>query len=182
MNKVNNHNSDGTFIEESFKIYNQINSSLNDNVLFKKHLILSLLQSSYAGSSFKRLFHLIQSSFGTLNDQNKTKQLDQNAILLEKFRNYEENWNGYGAPKFADSLINDVESILLGIRRTPKIFPTGRHSIQFEYEKQNGDYLEFEIYSMNKVGLLMMIGDNPEQELMINANQINGYLAVFYAE
>ena len=31
----------------------------------------------------------------------------------------------------------------------PNIFPTGRQSIQFEYEKANGNYLEIEIFEGN---------------------------------
>lgn len=51
------------------------------------------------------------------------------------------------------SLKSKCLDILSTVDQQPEIFPTGRGSIQFEYEKDNGDYLEFEI-SLDSIDVL----------------------------
>ena len=58
-----------------------------------------------------------------------------------------EDWNGYNAKSFQSSLIKKCRRILQTLDYIPNIFPTGRNSIQFEYELEDRSYLEFEIYS-----------------------------------
>lgn len=48
----------------------------------------------------------------------------------------------------------------------PDIFPTFRDSIQFEYEKSNGEYLEFEVFE-DKIGVFSLSSDGREKELRI---------------
>ncbi|KJE25644.1 hypothetical protein LG52_3208 [Geobacillus kaustophilus] len=38
--------------------------------------------------------------------------------------------------------------------KQPKLFPTARDSIQLEFEKENGDYLEFELFE-NKIDVFV---------------------------
>jgi len=80
-------------------------------------------------------------------DQYIKKQ--KNIEKLRSFLELEDNWNGYGARPFQNELINKCINIinLSFIHYQPDIFPTGRNSIQFEYEKADGTYLEIEIYS-----------------------------------
>lgn len=71
-------------------------------------------------------------------------------IALEKinsFKNLETNWDTYGALPITDIVINSSLTFLNKFKIIPDIFPTGRGSIQFEFEKSNGDYLEFEIFT-----------------------------------
>lgn len=65
---------------------------------------------------------------------------------LDDIANLPYNWNGYGAKKFSQKLIEKCRSILENLPTSPSIFPTGRESIQFEYDLQDKSYLEFEIY------------------------------------
>jgi len=103
-----------------------------------------------------------------------------NLNLLESFRTLNDNWNGNGATKFSNELIEEVKSILLKLDVPPKIYPTGRKSIQLEYEKKNGDYIEFEIFANNIINCFLIKGET-ETEKKINANQINEFLLNFYA-
>lgn len=57
-----------------------------------------------------------------------------------------DNWNNNGTKPFSTKLINKCRKILMQLVREPFISPTACGSIQFEYEKENGNYLEFEIY------------------------------------
>ena len=103
-----------------------------------------------------------------------------NLTLLEAFKHLNENWNGYGAKKFDAAFIENVKQIVLNLDFPPKIYPTGRNSIQLEYEKKNGNYLEFEIYQDGKISSLRIINDE-ETEKDIDIANMNGYISDFYA-
>lgn len=85
--------------------------------------------------------------------------------LVEGYGNLKNGWNGYGAEKISKPVIDKAKEILLSIDMLPKIFPTGRNSIQFEYEKNNGDYLEFEIFN-DKIVYLRIIGDQEKEQIL----------------
>ena len=65
---------------------------------------------------------------------------------LDEISKLEDNWNGNGASKFSSELIDKCNCILSKLHEDPKIFPTACGSVQFEFEDENGNYLEFEIY------------------------------------
>lgn len=76
----------------------------------------------------------------------KTDALQKNYQVIESIKKLEENWNDNHANPFSPNLIRKVAGIISVLKVQPQIFPTARNSIQLEYEKENGDYLEFEIY------------------------------------
>ena len=66
--------------------------------------------------------------------------------LMESFKDLEYGWNGDSAKPIPDSVIKASQEILVSISsKLPEIYPTGRESIQFEYDK-NGKSLEIEIF------------------------------------
>lgn len=65
---------------------------------------------------------------------------------LKDIGNLEQDWNGYGAKPFSDTLIDKCEKIVSLLPVQPSIYPTGRNSIQFQYELSDRSYLEFEIF------------------------------------
>lgn len=65
---------------------------------------------------------------------------------LKDIENLEFDWNGYGAKPFSSTLIDKCESIVNVLPVQPSIYPTGRNSIQFQYELSDRSYLEFEIF------------------------------------
>lgn len=58
-----------------------------------------------------------------------------------------DNWDGYGAKAIPKEAVNKAIRIVMDLRHQPDIYPTGRQSIQFEYELDDRSYLEFEIYA-----------------------------------
>lgn len=76
--------------------------------------------------------------------------LEKNYILasesLDEIACLKNNWNGNGASSFSYELIEKCKRILVQLAAEPFVCPTACGSIQFEYEKENGDYLEFEVY------------------------------------
>ena len=73
-------------------------------------------------------------------------KMDKNLATISNIRNLKENWNGYGAKVFSGELCDFLEKIIkeLDEKIQPKVFPTGRGSIQIECERNNGEYLEID--------------------------------------
>lgn len=85
---------------------------------------------------------------------------------LDEIRLLQPNWDSYGANAFASSFIDQVESLVRRLPHIPSIFPTGRGSIQFEYD-YNGNYLEVEIYENGDITYYKELsnGDYEENEI-----------------
>lgn len=88
---------------------------------------------------------------------------------INDFRSLAENWNGNGAMPFSEDLIKKAESIFWQLPFAPDVFPTGRNSIQFEYEKTDGEYLEFEVFEDN-IGVYQIKSDGSENDYCIKTN------------
>lgn len=73
-------------------------------------------------------------------------KFSEGVLQLNYISNLTKNWNGNNADSFSKNLIKKCKIILQSLEYEPNIFPTSRDTIQFEYEKPNGEYLEFEIY------------------------------------
>jgi hypothetical protein len=71
---------------------------------------------------------------------------------------FEENWNGYRASPINKQAIETAELLINLFTNTPIVTPTGRGTVQLEWETSNG-YLELEIYE-DKIEILNMDKDN----------------------
>lgn len=80
------------------------------------------------------------------NDIQRELDMNLNISKLDAFCDLKENWDSEGGLPFSKSLINKVRTTIYNLGEQPKVFPTGRGSIQLEYRKPNGRYLEFEIF------------------------------------
>ena len=97
----------------------------------------------------------------------KEVKKQENISKLNSFLQLKDNWNDYGAKSFERDLINKCATLVnsLALHYQPDIFPTGRNSIQFEYEKADGSYLEIEIYTdRNELLLVDSVGYEHEDE------------------
>jgi len=74
------------------------------------------------------------------------EKLSFNLNNLKKIDKLKSDWNLNCAKPFKNKLIGKCANILITLPYQPEVFPTARESIQFEYEKPNGHYLEFEIF------------------------------------
>lgn len=79
-------------------------------------------------------------------DQNR---LTKNIEKLNRFLTFSENWNGYGAKPFSSQVIEKAIRLIKSLKYQPEVFPIPGGCIQFEYEKDNGSYIEFEIPDNN---------------------------------
>lgn len=110
---------------------------------------------------------------------NFSPELQGNLDIIDSFEKLEYNWNGYGGLKLSKSVIDNARSALYFLDRQPDIFPTGRNSIQFEYERENGDYLEFEIFE-NSIVAFQIVADE-ETECGVNEKEMEKMVIEFYA-
>ncbi len=60
---------------------------------------------------------------------------------LDEFQGLQKGWNGYGAPPIPESVINRSRRFASALEREAEVYPTGRESIQFEF-----DNIEVEIF------------------------------------
>lgn len=113
--------------------------------------------------------------------KNEQKKL-YNKNKVREFLNLEEDWNGNQAAAFSEDLINKALKIIGVIHDQPDVFPTARQSIQMEYEKENGDYLEFEIFD-DRIDMLLMNEnqDEIEEQIPVGAfHKINSLIRDFH--
>lgn len=90
----------------------------------------------------------LDGEYGALSDEQARnfKQIDDIASLPD-------NWDENGASSFPVQMISKVKDIVYHLSIQPYVFPTANHSIQLEYEKEDGDYLEFELFEDDTVEL-----------------------------
>lgn len=104
-----------------------------------------------------------------------------NLKLINSLREFKENWNGYDGKGFTKELCDFSTDIIkkLDEKDQPKVFPTGRESIQFEYEKRNGEYLEFEIYSPKRIEMFKVLENQTELEKHVDLEELEELVKEF---
>ncbi len=83
------------------------------------------------------------------------------------------NWNGEGALPFKELLIEACKEIVRLVPVQPEIFPTAAESIQMEYEKASGEYLEFEVTD-NKINVFNIDIDGNERSYELRLTEKAG--------
>jgi len=111
------------------------------------------------------------------------KALKNNLEKLNRFSKFKANWNGYGANPFSPQVIEKAKKLLESLEYQPKVFPVPNGNIQFEYEKDNGSYAEFEISDNND--MIFGYKDNKTNKdiggeiFTIFTNELNDYVKDF---
>lgn len=72
-------------------------------------------------------------------------------LRIHEIERLQNNWNGNEATGFSTDIVRKARAIVMQLSIQPEIFPTARDSIQFEYENNVGDYLEFELFQNNRL-------------------------------
>ena len=100
----------------------------------------------------------------TLKEEPKNQFLEECLARLENFKKLKKDWNNNGADRINPILIDRVKLLIENnpeiLRNKPGIYPTARDSIQLEYTRTDGSYLEVEFY-LDKFGLLI---DGPQDK------------------
>lgn len=94
---------------------------------------------------------------------NKEKALEVEMLL--EIGKLKDNWDGYGASAIPSEVVNKSIEILMMLKKKPAIFPTGRESIQFEWEGKNG-YIEIEVFS-ERIEIFLVDENEKEREMVV---------------
>ncbi len=132
--------------------------------------------STYAGSIIKHASARKEASesVGSLKTDNLKK--------LEIIRCLKEDWNGNGAPAFADTLIGKVSKIINRLSIQPEIFPTALGTVQLEYDNSRRDHMEIEIGEYDEVEVFISTYDGKElfDTITSSSEDINRKVSEFY--
>lgn len=120
---------------------NTYSEILNGSMNISNGIVHSISNISKNIESVVRFFYNSRSGLLSMNLE-VIKSLNR----LKDIERLETNWNGYGARPFSATLIDKCERIVSLLSIQPSIYPTGRNSIQFQYELKDRSYLEFEIF------------------------------------
>jgi hypothetical protein len=107
----------------------------------------------------------------------------ENIRILESFKILKDNWDGYNAPAIDFYLIEKCKEIVnsFALHIQPDIFPTGRNSIQFEYESDDGKYLEIEIF-LDKMSLYYTDNETEIDNDNISFDKANIFISKFHSQ
>lgn len=113
-------------------------------------------------------------------DSSLNAELQRNYNKLDEIAALPDNWNNNQAPHFSTEIIAKMRMILSSLPIQPSVFPTARYSIQFEYEKQNGEYLEFELFEDGRLKKFSYSGDGQFSTELIEDKDVEGIVRAFY--
>ena len=91
---------------------------------------------------------------------------------LNDIAHLKRNWNDNNANPFPANLIEKCANLISQLEVQPFISPTACGAIQMEYEKENGDYLELEIYS-EKIEVYQIINNAGYEETLTSSDYLN---------
>lgn len=132
-------------------------------------------------SSYNILTSIKAHSENTLVGGKSMEELmKKNVAKLKEFGNLDLDWNGYGAEPFSRKLLESVDNIIRNIIVQPEVFPTGRKSVQFEYEKDSGEYLELEVF-IDRIEVFSIDKNGLEKEfnIQVDNNEVNKVVTAF---
>lgn len=72
--------------------------------------------------------------------------LEHSLKIIADIKKLEDGWNGYGVKKIPADICDIAEKVVSHLTVQPEIFPTARRTIHMEYNFENNNYLEFEIF------------------------------------
>lgn len=98
-------------------------------------------------------------------------EMQKNLQKLKEIEELKDNWNENGATKFSGKLIEKVKNVLYMLKEQPEIFPTAEGSIQLEYEKKDGQYLEINVYE-NHTNIFSIDSNEQEKEFEVKEDEV----------
>ena len=105
-----------------------------------------------------------------------------NLKKMDEISALEVNWNGNGACEFSSELIARARGIITALERQPELFPLPGNSIQLEYEKIDGTYLEIQL-TQGAIWSVFQINENEEEvysTIPAEVDAINKVVTSFY--
>ena len=88
-----------------------------------------------------------------VDETENIEQFEKNLETIKAISKLEKNWNFYGADAFPGSFVRWVRIVLMNIDIQPQVYPTAANSVQFEFEREDGAYLQFELHIKKSVSM-----------------------------
>lgn len=153
-----------TIVKDSIDLSRQI-VMRKEFVFLANSISSNLKKNNYASN----ILHFTKEEF--------IKKID----VIAKLKSEWVNGNDFvGRVAFSSELIEKVKKISEQLPIFPMVFPTYRNSIQLEYEKKNGEYLEFELFENNRIKKFYMASDKRHYTRSITEKQIIISVLKFY--
>lgn len=102
---------------------------------------------------------------------------EDNYLRIQEIARLKNGWDGYKARPIPDSVISRTKALLMMLPTGAKVFPTSRSTMQIEYHKENGNYLEIEV-SPKTYEIYSLKGDN-EFEGCVRKRDIKKHVECF---
>ena len=123
----------------------------------------------------------------TMNYKSGDDNVYMNYYNIEKLHaisELDDNWNDNGAKKIPTTLIEKISRCLNSFLVQPDIFPTTTESLVLEYEKYNGDHLEFEIFDSGQMKIYSLTDEETEffKTTAFDIEEINSRINEFYGK
>lgn len=109
--------------------------------------------------------------------------MEMNMKSIKKLRSFldlPDDWNGYGAKQFSRDYISFAEYLLEKLPAEAQVYPISDGRVQFEFDKDDGSYLEFEINRDKTVGVFEILPDDSEREYTAKPAEIARIVKQFY--
>jgi len=176
---------------KEFKLNIEDEEQQDFNEIREKSLrsLLNLLHNIFPTLNFNRISITtnideedipLYTELDTISEDYRTTNLKvDNLKRLNIIASMKPDWNGYGADVFDNEIIMKAVKIIKNLHTQPEVFPTGRSTIQIEYDNKN-DYLEFEIYK-DKITMYRESQDEEPHEAIVNDMDINELVERFYS-
>ena len=114
-------------------------------------------------------------------DTHETLIQNGNLEKLRQIAMLNDDWDGYGAEPIPYNTLSMAKHLIHALHVQPEIFPTASGTIQIEYEKDNGDYLEFQFTGEGACEVFRCIGNNEEYfRSLDNPEALNSIIEDFY--
>lgn len=145
---------------------------------------LEKVVSSETPSSYRIVDNLVVNQGDELNrgfsSKRFTGKIMENFDRIDSFKALKEGWNGYGAQPISIETINRAQDLIFKLNYQPKVFPTGRNSVQFDFFKDDDNLIEIEIFE-NHFDLLEIIGGNEIELSDVSEQEMIQRTTAFYA-
>lgn len=106
--------------------------------------------------------------------------MQKNLNRIKEIGCLKDNWNNNGADAFNTKILDKASNFIAMLQKQPQVYPTARDSIQFEYENERGDYLEFEMFDRNKLSMYFCSANDEEVNKEVAVEEVNGIVRDFY--
>ena len=150
----------------------------NCTIQASNNLLMANLPSVLNAAGF--LYNSFRLHFISYGNTSLTQEFIENLNRLEDIGKLEDNWNGNGAPAFPAKQIELMRNIISILHVQPFITPTANKSIQFEFENDAGNYLEFELFSDERVKMFIYFSNGETNTEYISIEKVSEMVDDFY--